>query len=32
VVLFGLIMIVNASARWIIRGQKFIEKANPEKV
>ena len=28
VVLFGLIMIVNASARWIIRGQKFIEKAN----
>jgi len=32
VVLFGLIMIVNASGRWIIRGQKFIEKANPEKV
>ncbi len=28
VVLFGLIMIVNASARWIIRGQKFVEKAN----
>ena len=28
VVLFGLIMIVNASARSIIRGQKFIEKAN----
>lgn len=32
VVLFGLIMIVNASARWFIRGQKFVEKANPEKV
>ncbi len=28
VVLFGLIMVVNASARWIIRGQKFVEKAN----
>lgn len=28
VVLFGLIIIVNASARWIIRGQKFVEKAN----
>ena len=28
VVLFGLIMIVNASARWIIRGQQFVEKAN----
>ena len=28
VVLFGLIMFVNASARWIIRGQKFVEKAN----
>ncbi len=28
VVLFALIMIVNASARWIIRGQKFVEKAN----
>jgi phosphate transport system permease protein len=28
VVLFGLIMIVNASARSIIRGQKFVEKAN----
>ena len=32
VVLFGLIMIVNVSARWFIRGQKFVEKANPEKV
>lgn len=32
VVLFGLIMIVNASARWIIRSQKFVEKANPEQV
>ncbi len=32
VVLFGLIMIVNASARWIIRGQKFVEKANEEQV
>ncbi len=28
VVLFGLIMVVNASARWIIRGQKFVKKAN----
>ncbi len=28
VVLFALIMIVNASARWIIHGQKYVEKAN----
>ena len=28
VVLFALIIIVNATARWIIRGQKFVEKAN----
>lgn len=28
VVLFGLIMVVNASARWIIRTQKYVEKAN----
>ena len=28
VVLFGLIITVNASARWIIRGQRFVEKAN----
>lgn len=28
VVLFVLIMLVNVSARWLIRGQKFVEKAN----
>lgn len=28
VVLFGLIMVVNASARRMIRGQRFVEKAN----
>lgn len=28
VVLFALIIIVNATARWIIRGQQFVEKAN----
>ena len=28
VVLFGLIMVVNASARWIIRAQKYVEKEN----
>jgi phosphate transport system permease protein len=28
VVLFALIIIVNATAHWFIRGQKFVEKAN----